>query len=165
MLTAEEDESTYQVHYKSYVTPLIFLCIPALILFELGPSVLDDTIKTGELVGLLIGILLPLLGAYYFIEFASFTFSRTDDLFHWRWRNLFRNKSGKVPLNRIVKVRRDGMESSNSDGLQFTYRLVVILDDNTIIPLTRGYSGLHDRKLDQIVDQIHDYIGHSSAMH
>jgi hypothetical protein len=111
MLTAEEDESTYQVHYKSYVTPLIFLCIPPLILFELGPSVLDDTIKTGELVGLLIGILLPLLGAYYFLEFANFTFSRADDLFHWR------------------------------------------------------YSGLHDRKLDQIVDQIRDYIGHSSAMH
>ena len=165
MLTAEEDESAYRVHYKSYVTPLIFLCIPPIILFELGPSVLDDTIKTGELVGLLIGILLPLLGTYYFLEFASFTFSRADDLFHWHWRNLFRNKSGKVPLNRIVKVRRDEMESSNSAGLQYTYRLIVILDDGTIIPLTRGYSGLHDRKLDQIVDQIRDYIGHSSAMH
>jgi len=165
MLTAEEDESAYQVHYKSYVAPLILLCIPPLVLFELVPSVIDNTIQTGELVGMLIGILLPSLGAYYFLEFANFTFSRADDLFHWHWRNLFRNKSGKVPLNRIVKVRRDGMESSNSDGLQFLYRLVVILDDDTIIPLTRGYSGLHDRKLDQIVDQIQDYIGHSSAMH
>ena len=165
MLTAEEDESAYRVNYKSYLTPLIFLCIPPLILFELGPSVLDNTIKTGALVGLSIGILLPLLGAYYFFEFASFTFSRTDDLFHWHWRSPFRKKSGKVPLNRIIKVRRDGMESSNSDGLQFTYRLVVILDDDTTIPLTRGYSGLHDRKLDQIVDQIRAYIGHGNAMH
>jgi hypothetical protein len=134
-------------------------------LIELVPRVLDDSIKTGELVGLFIGILLPLIGAYYYIEFVSFTFSRTDGVFQWRWRNLFKNKAGEVPLSRIVKVRRDAIESGDSGGLQYSHRLVVILDDDTIIPLTRGYSGLYSKKLDQIVDQIHDYIGHSSAMH
>lgn len=165
MLVTHEDESIYQVRYNSYVIPVLFLCIPPLMLIELGPSVLDDSIKTGELVGLLIGILLPLIGAYYYIEFASFTFSSTDGVFRWRWRNLFKKKTGEVPFSRIVKVRRDAIESGDSGGLKHSHRLVVILDDNTIIPLTRGYSGLHSKKLDQIVDQIRGYIGHSSAMH
>ncbi|MBT8433796.1 MAG: hypothetical protein KJN95_04010 [Gammaproteobacteria bacterium] len=165
MLVTYEDESTYRVRDNSYVIPVLFLCIPPLMLIELGPEVLDGSIKTGELVGLCIGILLPLAGAYYYIEFASFTFSRTNGVFYWRWRNLFNKKAGKVPFSRIVKVRRDAIESGDSGGLRYSHRLVVILDDNTIIPLTRGYSGLHGKKLDQIVDQIRNYIGHSNAMH
>ena len=165
MLVTHEDESAYQVRNNSYVFPVLFLCIPPLMLIELGPGVLDGSIKTGELVGLFIGILLPLAGAYYYIEFASFTFSRTDGVFHWRWRNLFSKKTGQVPFSRIAKVRRDAIETGDSGGLKYSHRLVVILDDNTIIPLTRGYSGLHSKKLDQTVDQIRDYIGQSSAMH
>ena len=165
MLVTEENESTYRVSYNSYVIPLIFLCIPPLMLIELVPRILDDSIKTGELIGLFIGVLLPLIGAYYFIEFASFTFSRADGSFCWRWRNLFKTRAGEVPLSRIVKVRRDAIESGDSGGLQYSHRLIVVLDDNTIIPLTRGYSGLYSKKLDQIVDQIRDYIGHTSAMY
>ncbi len=164
MLVAEEDESAYRVRYDSYVFPVIFLCIPPLMLIELGPKVLDESIKTGELVGLVLGILLPLMGAYFFIEFSSFTFSRTDGVFRWRWRNLVKRKTGEVPLSRVANVRRDAIESGDSGGLQYSHRLVVILDDSTIIPLTRGYSGLYSKKLDQIVDQIRDYIGHTHAM-
>jgi len=165
MLVTEEDKSTYRVRYKSYLLALVFLCLPPLMLIELGPRVIDDSIKTGELVGLIIGVLLPLLGAYYYIEFASFTFSRDDGMFRWHWRNLVKKRAGQVPLSRIIRVRRDAIESGDSGGLQYSHRLVVILDDETIIPLTRGYSGLHSKKLDRIVDQIRDFIGHSKAMY
>ena len=159
MLAIEQDESTYRVRYHSYLLAVIFLIIPPALLYEHGTSLLDGSIETGELVGLCIGILLPLLGAYFFIEFASFTFSTRDDLFRWHWRNLVTKKSGAVPLSRIVKVRREALESSGSSGLQYTYRLVVILDDGTLIPLTRSFSGVHDKKLGQIVDQIRAYLG------
>lgn len=161
MLTSEQDESTYRVRYSSYVLPVILLCIPPLMLYGLGPKLLDDTIRTGELVGLVIGLLLPLAAAYFFIEFASFTFSLSDDTFSWRWRNLFRRSSGKVPFHRVVRVHREGLESGDSAGLHYRYRLVVVLDDGTSIPLTRGYSGIYDRKLGQIVDQIRDFLGHA----
>ena len=165
MLVTEEDESAYRVQSNSYVIALVLLCLPPLMLIELVPRVLDGSIKTGELVGLFIGVLLPLAGAYYLIEFSSFTFSRTEGVFHWRWRNLFKKRAGEVPLTRIIKVRREAIETGDSSGLQYSHRLVVILDDDTIIPLTRGYSGLHSKKLDQIVNQIRDYIGHSNAIY
>jgi hypothetical protein len=133
-------------------------------LIEHGSSLLDGSIETDELIGLSIGVLLPLTVAYFFIEFASFTFSLEDGLFSWRWRNLISSKKGEVPLSRVAKVRRDALESGDSGGLQYSYRLLVILDDNTMIPLTRGYSGLYEKKLDQIVDQIREHIQHSAAI-
>lgn len=165
MLVTEEDESAYRVRSNSYVLALVLLCLPPLMLIKLGPGVIDGSIKTGELVGLFIGVLLPLAGAYYLFEFSSFTFSRTDGVFRWRWRNLLQKKTGGVPLTRIIKIRRDAIESGDSGGLQYSHRLVVILDDDTVIPLTRGYSGLHGKKLDQIVDQIRDFIGHSNTIY
>lgn len=133
-------------------------------LIEHGASLLDGSIETDELIALSIGILLPLVAAYFFIEFASFTFSVESGLFSWRWRNLIGSKNGEVPLSRIVKVRRDALDSGDSGGQRYSYRLLVILDDNTMIPLTRGYSGLYDKKLDQIVEQIREHIGHSAAI-
>ena len=111
-----------------------------------------------------IGILLPLAGAYFFIEFASFNFSVKDNRFSWRWRNLVQVNSGEVPLGQIVTVRRDALESGDSAGLKFRHRLLVILEDGTMIPLTRRFSGLYSKKLDQIVDQIREHIGHSAAI-
>lgn len=165
MLVTEKDESAYRVRSNSYAVALVLLCLPPLMLIELGPGVVDGSIKTGELVGLFIGVLLPLAGAYYLVEFSSFTFSRTDGVFRWRWRNLLQIKAGEVPLTSIVKVRRDAIEAGDSGGLQYSHRLVVILDDDTMIPLTRGYSGLHGKKLDLIVDQIRDYIGYSNTIY
>ena len=164
MLTAEHDKSNYQVRYRSYVIPLIFLSLIPLLLIEHGASLVDGSIETGELIGLCIGLILPLVVAYFFIEIASFTFSVEDGLFSWRWRNLITSKSGEVPLSRIVKVRREALESGDSGGQQYSYRLLVILDDQTMIPLTRGYSGLYAKKLDQIVDQIREHIGHIADM-
>jgi len=164
MLATVQNESTYEVRSSSYLLSLIMLLIPPALMYELVPGLLDGSIKNGELAGLCVGIVLPLLGAYYMLEFASFSFSIDDDVFRWRWHNFIRKKSGEVPLSRIVTVRREALESSGSSGLQYTYRLVVILDDDTIIPLTRGFSGVHDRKLDQIVDQIRGHLGHFVAM-
>ena len=164
MLSIQQNESTYRVRYSSYVIPLIFLSLIPLMLIEHGSSLLDGSIETDQLIGLSIGVLLPLAVAYFFIEFASFTFSLEDDLFSWRWRNLINSKHGEVPLSRIVKVRRDALESGDAGGLQYSYRLLVILDDSTMIPLTRGYSGLYEKKLDQIVDQIREHIEHSANL-
>ncbi|MDH3387205.1 MAG: hypothetical protein OEN02_04805 [Gammaproteobacteria bacterium] len=158
MLATEQDDSTYRVRYHSYLLSMVFLTLPPAVLYELGPKLLDGTIESGELAGMCLGTLLPLLAAYYYIEFASFTFSISDGLFRWRWSNLVTSKSGEVPLSRIARVRRDALESSESSGLQYVYRLVVILDDETVIPLTRSFSGTHDKQLDQIVAQIRDYL-------
>lgn len=164
MLATEQNESTYEVCSNSYLLSLIMLLIPPALMYELVPSLLDGSIQNGELVGLGIGIVLPLLGAYYMLEFASFSFSIDEDVFRWRWHNFIQKKSGAVPLSRVARVRREAMESSGSSGLQYTYRLVVILDDDSIIPLTRGFSGVHDSKLDQIVNQIREHLGHFEAM-
>ena len=164
MLTSEYNETTYRVRYQSYVISLLLVLVPPALLYELGPSLLDGSIRTGEFAGLGIGILLPLAGAYYMLEFASFTFSTDDDVFRWNWNNLFRRKSGEVPLGRVARVRREALKTSASAGSQYSYRLVVILDDDTVIPLTRGYSGIHDRQLDKIVDQIREHLGHFIAM-
>ena len=159
MLVAEQDGSTYRVRYRSYLLSMIFLALPPAVLYELGPKLFDGSIDSGELAGMCLGILLPLLAAYYYIEFASFTFSTGDGMLRWRWSNLVTSKSGEVPLSRIARIRRDALESSASSGLQYVYRLVVVLDDETLIPLTRGFSGTHDRQLDQIVAQLRDYLG------
>ena len=55
------------------------------------------------------------------------------------------------------------MDSSDSDGVSYIYRLVVELDDGSIVPLTRSFSGMHDRRLDGIVAQIREYLGHIVA--
>ena len=144
-----------------YVTPLL---IPPVLLYEHAGSLLDGSIETGELAGLCIGIVLPLLGAWYMVEFASFRFSLDEDIFRWRWHNFIRHESGQVPLRRVVKISREGLQSSASDGPQYGYRLVVVLDDDTVIPLTRGYSGLYARRLERIVDQIRRHLGHYVAM-
>jgi hypothetical protein len=164
MFDTEQDESTYRVRYRSFVIAAIMLLIPPALVYEHAGSLLDASIGSGELAGLVIGILLPLLGAYYFAEFSSFTFSTDDNRFQWRWRNLIRKKSGEEPLNRIVQVRREALESSGSAGLQYSYRLVVILDDDRIIPLTRGFSSVHGKRLDLIAEQIRDHLELQAAM-
>ena len=131
MLDIEQDDSSLRVHYRSYRLALVLLILPPLILFEHVPALLDNSIETSDLAALILGVVLPLFGAYLLIEFASFSFSLRDNRFTWRWRNLLRRKS---------------------------------LDDGSIIGLTRSYSGIHDRKLDQIVDQIREYLGHVVPM-
>ena len=160
MYVIEEDDSVYQVHYRSYRLAVVLLLLPPLMLIELGPGLFGGDTDNGELTTLILGVLLPLIGAYFLIEFASFSFSRQEGLFRWRWRNLLAHKAGEVPLERIVQVRREAIESGDSAGNRRSYRLVVVLDDNTVVGLTRGYSAFHDKKLELIVEQIREYLGH-----
>lgn len=160
MYTTEIDRSTYRVSYRSYLLGVLLLVIPPALLYEHGAALWHGSLENSELAGLAFGLLLPLFGAWFLIEFASFSFSRDDGLLRWQWRNVWRRQTGKVALERIVRVARESMDSSNSNGVSFIYRLIVELDDGSIIPLTRSFSGLHDRRLDEIVAQIREYLGH-----
>jgi hypothetical protein len=160
MYTTERDPSAYRVSYRSYLLGSLLLLIPPMLLFELGGELLEGSLENSELAGLAFGLLLPLFGAWYLIEFASFRFSRDDGLLRWQWRNLWRREEGEVELERIAGIRREAMDSSNSGGVAYIYRLIVELDDGRVIPLTRSFSGLHDRRLDEIVAQIREYLGH-----
>jgi len=160
MLSCKQDDSALRVHYRSYRLAALLLLLPPLMLWEFGPRLVDGSLDHSDLAALLLGVLLPLIGAYLLAEFSSFTFSRRDNRFCWSWRNLLRRKRLEVPLERVVHVRREGLESGDSGGKGYSYRLVVELDDERVIGLTRSYSGMHDRQLDHIVEQIREYLGH-----
>ena len=163
MLATERNGKTLEIRYRSYLLGLLLLTIPPTVIYEFGGGLLDGNLESSEKIGLVIGLLLPLAGSYYLVEFASFSFSLEDCRFRWQWRNLLRRSSGEVPLDRIARVGRESMQASDSAGAQRIYRLVVELDDATVIPLTQSYSGMHDRRLDQIVDQVREHLGHFVA--
>ncbi len=163
MLDTFEVDTDLEVRFQQYLLAVFLLSIPPLLLIEQGPQLFAGELTAGETLGLFFGFLIPGMGAYYFIEFGQFTFSKRNNVFSWRWRNLFNKDSGEVPLQRVVKIRRDALEASDLLGWQNCYRLIAILDDGRIIPLTRSYSGQHGKKLDQIVDQLRDYLGHIVA--
>jgi hypothetical protein len=160
MLATERDGNTLRIRYRSYLTGILLLTIPPALVYELGGGLLEGSLDSSEKIALAMGLLLPLAGAYFLIEFGCFSFSLEDCRFRWQWRNLLRSRSGEVPLERIARVGRESMEASDSSGAQRIYRLVVELDDATVIPLSRSYSGLHDRRLDRIVDQVREHLGH-----
>lgn len=164
MLKYRHDDREFEIRHSSWMLAALFMLIPPALIYELGPALIDGTIDKSDLAGLVIGIVGPLLGAYFLVEFGEFRFTLDDNRFRWRWRNLLRREQGEVPLERVIRVRRDALESSNSSGLNYTYRLIVILDDDRIIPLSRGYSGLYDRVLDKIVDQLRGFLGHVERM-
>lgn len=164
MLLSKQDNDAYRVHYRSYRLGLLLLVLPPLMLYEHAPALLDGSIAGSDLAALLLGVLLPLLGSYLLVEFSSFTFSKQSNCLRWRWRNLLRRKSLEIPLDRVKHVRRESVESGDSGGSGYSYRLVVVLDDNRVIGLTRGYSSFHDRQLDRIVSEVREYLGHVVPM-
>ena len=164
MFVTEQDDSAYRVHYRSYRLGTTLALLPLLILYEHGPTLIDGSITNSALAGLILGVALPLLGAYLLIEFSSFRFSVSNNQFCWRWRNLVRRKSLEVPLDRVVHVHREAIESGDSSGQRYTYRLAVVLDDQSVIGLTRGYSSHHGKQLETIVNQIREYLGHVVPM-
>ena len=130
-------------------------------LIEHLPAVIDGSIDASDLAALLIGVFVPLLAAYLLIELSSFTFLQADNIFRFRWRNPLRKKALDLPLDRIVSVRRENMESNDATRRA---RLVVVLDDDTTIGLTRGYIGYQNREMDQMIDEIREYLGHIVPM-
>lgn len=164
MLSLRETESSLEVSYRCLVPPLLLLIIPPAMLYEQGDQLLEGSLSRGETIGLFIGILLPLIIVAWFVEFARFEFSKSDDAFRWYWRNLFQKRRGEAWLGQVVRVSRDALEAKDLTGMQSSYRLLVTLDDGSHIALTRSYSGFHDHRLDKMVDQIRDYLGHFTPM-
>lgn len=163
MLKIQQDGSNYRVTYRSYLPSLLLLSIPPLLLYELGPGLLEGSLDDSDVAGLVIGVVLPLLGAYFLTEIASFDFSLEQDRFSWRWHNFLQRRAGQVPLRRVSRIRRDALPSSGIGGRNLSYRLVAVLDDERVIPLTRGFSTLYDRQLERIVEQIRAHLGHVVA--
>ena len=150
---------------RFFLASLLAACVlPPLVMAEYLPMIADDSIDASGSVALALGILMPLLAAYLLTEFASFSFSHADGLFRYHWRNPLRRKAMELPLERVVRVRRETIESGDSGGSGFSYRLVVVLDDGEIIGLTRSFTGLRDRRLDRIVEEIREYLGHIVPM-
>lgn len=163
MLRTQQDESNYRVTYRSYLPSLLLLLIPPLMLYQLGPGLLEGSLDASQLAGLALGIALPLLGAYFLTEIACFDFSLEQDRFSWRWHNFVQQRAGQVPLRRVVRIRRDALPSTSFGGRGSSYRLVAVLDDDRVIPLTRGFSSLYERELEHIVDRIRAHLGHVAA--
>ena len=164
MLSVEQDEHGYRVYYRSYRIALALLVLPPLVMAEYLPMIADDSIDASGSVALALGILMPLLAAYLLTEFASFSFSHADGLFRYHWRNPLRRKAMELPLERVVRVRREALETAYMGSAGLCYRLIVQLDDDRIIGLTRRYSSLQERELKHIVDQIREYLGHIVPM-
>ena len=161
MLTSKQNDTAFIVHYRSYRLALLLLVLPPLMLAEHFSTLLDGSIGKSDLAALAIGVLVPLLAAYLLIELASFGFYYHDNIFRWRWRNLLRRKSLDLPLDRIIGVKRETMELNDSDPRS---RLIVLLDDGSVVGLTRGYSDYQGKQLDKIVDEIREYLGHVVPM-
>ena len=161
MLSRTRDDHQYVVHYRSYRLALLLLLLPPLMLIEHLPAVIDGSIDASDLAALLIGVFVPLLAAYLLIELSSFTFLQADNIFRFRWRNPLRKKALDLPLDRIVSVRRQVMES-NHDAPRT--RLVVVLDDDSVIGLTRGYTAYQNREIDRMIEEIREYLGHIVPM-
>ncbi|MEM7562628.1 MAG: hypothetical protein AAF353_06215 [Pseudomonadota bacterium] len=164
MLDIIENDTCVEVRFRQFLLAAVLLCVPPLMAFHQGPAFFAGTLSSGESLGLFLGLVLPTLTAFYFIEFGRFTFSLTENRFSWQWRNLFKSDSGSVSLDRVIKIRHEGLEASDLAWWQNAYRLVAVLDDGQVIPLTHSYSGQHGKKIDQIVDQLRDYLGHIAPM-
>ena len=164
MLSTEQDESAFRVHYRSYRMALALLLLPPLMLIEFVPRWYHHGLDNSEFAALALGVLLPLSAAVLLVEFASFRFSLSENQFSWRWRKPFQQKSLDLPLHRVVHVKREVVETTDTEGEKFSFRLVVELDDGELIGLTQGYSRIHARKLKQVVDDIREYLGHVVPM-
>jgi hypothetical protein len=81
MFVTEQDDSAYRVHYRSYRLGTTLALLPPLMLYEHGPALIDGNIDGSALAGLILGVALPLLGAYLLIEFSSFRFSLSTTSF------------------------------------------------------------------------------------
>ena len=160
MLDMRETENGLEVSYRCLIPPLLLLVIPPAMIYEQSGRLLDGSITRGESIGLILGILLPLIIVAWFVEFARFEFSKQEDVFRWRWRSLFRQQTGEAGLGQVVRVSRDALDAEDLAGMQSSYRLLVTLDDGRHIALTRSFSGFHDQKLDKMVEQIREYLGH-----
>ena len=158
MLSVVKTDTELRLESRHYLLPCALLVIIPLLLFEFGPALVRGELDRSNVVGLLLGIGIPIFFAFFFIEFGHFRLSLVDGLFSWRWRNLLGREQGEVELKRVIGVRRETLETSDRLGWQNLHRLIVILDDGREIGLTRGYTTIQRRRMDEVVEQIRDYL-------
>ena len=163
MLSVTKTDTDLQLDSRHYLLPCLLLVLIPLLLYEFGPALLRGELDRSDFVGLAIGILLPLFFAFFFIEFGQFRLSLADGRFRWRWRNLLGHEQGEIELKRVISVRRETLETSDRLGWQNLHRLIIVLDDGREIGLTRGYTTIQRRRMDEIIEQIRDYLEYVSA--
>jgi len=71
MYVSEETDTAYQVNYRSYRLAVVLLLLPPLMLIELGPGLVGGEADSSELTALILGVLLPLIGAYFLFAHRS----------------------------------------------------------------------------------------------
>ncbi len=158
MLAVTKTDTDLQLDSRHYLLPCLLLLLIPLLLYEFGPALLRGELDRSNLVGLALGIGLPVFFAFFFIEFGHFRLSLADGVFSWRWRNLLGREQGEVELKRVTGVRRETLETSDRLGWQNLHRLIMVLDDGREIGLTHGYTTIQQRRMDEIIEQIRDYL-------
>ena len=79
MFDIREAESRLVVRYRCLTLPLLLLVIPPGMLYEQGVSLLEGSLSAGETIGLLLGIVIPLIIVFYYVEIAEFSFDREEN--------------------------------------------------------------------------------------
>lgn len=158
MLTVTKTDTELRLDSRHYLLPCLALVLIPLLLYEFGPALMRGELDRSDLVGLLLGIAIPIFFAFFFIEFGHFRLSLADGLFSWRWRNLLGSEEGEVELKRVIGARRETLETSDRLGWQNLHRLILVLDDGREVGLTRGYTTIQRRRMDQIIEQVRDYL-------
>ena len=164
MIKVHQTETCLIIRYRCIMLPMLTLLIPPGMLYEQGSQLLNATLSGGQMIGLLLGIIIPLVIIAYFVESAEFSFNRENHVFHWQRRDLFHHERGDVPLHHVIKVCRENLDTADLNGMRIQFRLQVLLEDGDSIALTRRYLSLDQRKLDQIILQSRDYLGHVTPM-
>ena len=162
MLSVTKTDSDLQLDSRHYLLPCTLLAVIPLLLYEFGPDLLRGELDRSDLEGLTLGVVMPVFFAFFFIEFGHFQLSLADGVFRWRWRNLLGREQGEVGLKHVTGVRRETLETSDRLGWQNLHRLILVLDDGREIGLTRGYTTIQRRRMDQIIEQIRDYLEYVS---
>ncbi len=158
MLTVTKTDTELRLDSRHYLLPCLLLGLIPLLLYEFGPALLRGELDRSDLIGLALGLGLPVFFAFFFIEFGHFRLSLAEGVFSWRWRNLLGREQGEVELKRVTGVRRETLETSDRLGWQNLHRLILLLDDGREIGLTRGYTTIQRRRMDEIIEQIRDYL-------
>ena len=158
MLTVTKTDTDLRLDSRHYLLPCLLLILIPLLLYEFGPALIRGELDRSDIVGLAMGLFVPVFFAFFFIEFGHFRLSLADGRFSWRWRNLLHREQGEVGLKHVIGVRCETLETSDRLGWQNLHRLILVLDDGREVGLTRGYTTIQRRRMDEIIEQIRDYL-------
>ena len=164
MLKSNQSNNVLQITSGRWLLPACLLILPLLLLHQLGFALIAGQLDLGDLIGLTIGVFLPLIAACYLFESTRFKFSKHEGLFNWQRLGFFGRVKGEVPLYAVVKIKLEELEANDLIGMQTACRLIVVLDDDEEVALSRNYSKFQDKPLNALVKQIRDFLGQHTPM-